>query len=73
MLLFGQEPTVSYNSVKFGCHKHSGGRNIMLLVCHVVSIDRVIKEPCDFIDGSPSWYVTTLPDLVSMRIVVVEI
>ena len=35
--------------------------------------DYVIKESCDFMEGSSSLYVTTLPDIVAIDIVVVEI
>ena len=38
----------------------------MLLVCHVISKDHVIKESYDLMGGSPSWQVTTLPDLVAI-------
>ena len=39
----------------------------MNLVCHEMLEDHVIKASCDFIGGSPSWYATTLPSLVSHR------
>ena len=45
----------------------------MNLVCHVIFQDHVIKVLCDFMGGSPSWYITTLPRLVAIDTVVVEI
>ena len=38
----------------------------MVLVCHMISQDRVNKESCDFIGRSPSRKVIILPGLVSM-------
>ena len=35
--------------------------------------DYVIKESCDFMEGSSSLYVATLPDIAAIDIVVVEI
>ena len=40
---------------KFGGHGHCGSGDIMVLVCHEISRDHVIKESSDFIGGSPSW------------------
>ena len=45
----------------------------MILVCHMISQDRVIKGSYDPNGGSLSWYVTTLLRLVAIDIVVVEI
>ena len=45
----------------------------MILVCHMISQDRVIKGSHDPNGGSLSWYVTTLLRLVAIDIVVVEI
>ena len=39
---------MSYHPAKFGGHKHSGSRYIMVLVCHVISEDQVIKGSCNF-------------------------
>ena len=39
----------SYPFAKFGCHRHCGSEDIMILVCHVVSQNHVIKESFDFI------------------------
>ena len=45
----------------------------MVLLCHLILQDHVIKGSCDFIDGRPLWLVITLPNLVTIGIVVVEI
>ena len=45
----------------------------MVLVCHVISQDHMVKGSCDFMGGSPSWYFTTLPSWVAIGIVVMEI
>ena len=51
---------------------HCGTGDIMVLFCHLISQDHAIKESCDFTGGSFSWYVTKLPTLVIIAIVVVE-
>ena len=58
----------------FICHEgsHEGG-NIKYLICHVTSQNIVIEEPCNFKSGSSSWYVSTLPSLVTIGIVAIEI
>ena len=41
---YGQVPIkVSYHHAKFVNHKHSGSRDTILLVCHMISQDHVIK------------------------------
>ena len=37
----------------------------MIFVCHVISKHHVIKGTCDFMGGSQSWKVTTLPSLLA--------
>ena len=41
-------------SCKFSGHRHSGSEDIMILVCHVILQDHLIKSSCDFMDRSPS-------------------
>ena len=44
MRLYRQEPIkVSYHLAKFGGHRHSSSGDIIILVCHVISQDHVIK------------------------------
>ena len=45
----------------------------MVLACHVTSQNRMIKGSCDFITKCLSRQVTTLPGLVVIGTVVVEI
>ena len=55
---------VSHHPTKFGCYRHSGIEDIMILVCLVISQDQVIKGSCDFKGKSPSRQVNILPSLV---------
>ena len=61
----------------FGGHSHSSSGVIMILVCHVIWQDCMIKGSCNFMSGSPSrnsfCQVNTLPSLMTIGIVVVEI
>ena len=43
----------SYHPAKFGGHKQSGSRDIMVFVCHLIFEDHVIKT-YDFMVRSPS-------------------
>ena len=45
----------------------------MVLVCHVILQDHVIKGSCDFTGRSPSRLVSILSRLVTITILVVEI
>ena len=64
---------VRYHPAKFGGDSLSGSGLIMILICHLISQDHVIKGSCGFMGGSPLWYVTTLLSLVAIGIVEVEI
>ena len=44
---------ISYHPVEFGGHRHSGNRDIMVLVCHVTLQDHVIKVLRNFKVTSP--------------------
>ena len=68
-----QDHVIKWSYEFMGSHSHFGSEVIMNLVYHVILQDDVIKVPCDFMGGSPSWYVTTPPSLVAMGTVVVEI
>lgn len=39
---------------------------VMVLVCHVISEEHVIKELRDFMGGSHLWWDTTLPSVVTI-------
>ena len=42
------------------------------LICHVASQDHLIEGSCKFMGGSSLWYVTTLINIVTISIVIVE-
>ena len=44
----------------------------MILVCHMISENHMIKESCDFMAVTPSWNVTTLLSLMAISIVVMN-
>ena len=46
---------------------------MIILMCHVILQDHVIKLLRDFMGGNSSWLVTTLSNLVVIGILVVEI
>ena len=64
---------VSYHPAKFGGHRHSGSRDIIVFVCHVTLQDDVIKALNDFMVRSPSRYVTILPNLVAISTAILDI
>lgn len=46
---------------------------VKYLLYPVTSQNHVIEESVNFVSGSSSWYVPTLPNLVTIETVVVEI
>ena len=45
MWFYRQEPiNIGYHPAKFGGHKHCGSEDVVVLVCHVISQDHVIKS-----------------------------
>ena len=69
MLLYRHEPIkVGYYNAKFGSHRRSGKKDIVVLLQ-----DHEIEGSYDFIDRSPSRQVMILPSLVTISTVVVEI
>ena len=67
-----QSIKVNYHPAAFGGHRYCGSGYMMILVCHVILQDHVIKRSCDFMDRSPSRKVTILPSLVAIGTLVVE-
>ena len=49
-----------------------GSGYVMFSVFHMILQNCMIKGLCGLVGGSPSWYVTSLPSLVVIGIVVVE-
>ena len=45
---------VSQHPSKFGGREYYGSVNVIVLICHVISQDHVIKESCDFKGWNPS-------------------
>ena len=64
---------VFYYPTKFSCHRHCDSGDIIVLVCHVISKNHVIKRLGDFLDRRPSKQVTIPPSLVALDTVVVKI
>ena len=72
--LHGQDPLkVSHQPTKFGGPRQGGNGNIMILVCHVILQDHVIKGTCGYRSWSPSRKVAILPCLVAIGTMVLEI
>ena len=74
MRIYGWKPlTLNHHLDMFGCHRSIASGDIKYLICHVTSENEMIEGPCNFIiSESFSWYVTTLPSLVAIDIVAVE-
>ena len=62
----------SHHPAKFGGQRHCGSRYKMVLVCHVILQDHVIKGLCDFMGSSQSRSVTILLNLVAIGTLVVD-
>ena len=56
--------------VILGGHSSSAGGDITHLICHVIPKDHLLEGSPNFLKGSSSLYVTTLPSLVTKGIVV---
>ena len=64
---------VSRHPAKFGGHWNCDSRDIMLLICHVILQDHLMKEQGNFMGRNPPRLVTILPRLMATGTVVVEI
>ena len=64
---------VTHYLAKFNDHMLCHSKDITYLICHVTLQDHEIKESSDFIEGSSSLYVTILPSLVAVVILIVDI
>ena len=63
----------SHNFAMFVGHWSDANESITSLVFRVTSEDHVSEGSLDFMGGSSSLYVTTLPSLIAVGIAVVEI
>ena len=59
--------------IKFGDHRYGSSRYIMILVCHVIKQDHVVKGCSDCKKRNPLRYVATVSSLVVIGTVGVEI
>ena len=66
MVLWLGAPSSVHHPDRFGDHKHWDMKDLIIVICHV------FEESCDVMSGSCSQFVTTLPTLVVIGIVVVE-
>ena len=64
---------VSHHLAILNIHWSSASEYITYLIFHVTQQDHLNERSCDVTDGSSSLYVATLPGLVAIGIVVVEI
>ena len=72
--LYGLEPLkINNQPTKFGGHKRYGSGDMMILVCHVISQDHMIKRSCDCMGRSPLKQVTMLQSLVAIATLLVEL
>ena len=61
MWLYYWEPLkVIQHPTKYGHHSHFGSGDLIVLVCHLILEDHVIKDSCDFISRGQSSLVTIL-------------
>ena len=60
---------VSHHLAKSGGYKSCGSRDTLDLVFHMTLQDRVIKGPCDVMEGISSLYTPNLPSLLPTGIV----
>ena len=64
---------VSHHLAMFGDHWSSASGNIKYLIFHVTSQNHLIEGSCKFMNETSLLYVTTMPSLVTIGIVVIEI
>ena len=64
---------IIYLLTKFGGHKYFGSGDIILLVCNFISYEQVLNRSSDFVGANSSFYVTTLPSLMTIRTALVAI
>ena len=65
--------TVSHHLAMFSGHWFSTSGDIKYLTCHLTLQNHVIEGSRNLMKVSSSWYITTLPSLVAVGIVAVEI
>ena len=73
MITFLEFLTESHHFPIFCGHWFNASGDIKYLIFYVTLLNQLIEGSCNFLSGSSSWYVLTLPSLVTIGIVVVEI
>ena len=63
----------SHHLATFGDHWSSASGNIKYLIFHVTSQNHLIEGSCKFLNETSLLYVTAMPSLVAIVIVVIEI
>ena len=64
---------MSHHLAMFGGHWSSASEDIKFLIRNVTLQDHMIQGSSNFMSVSSSWYIITLPDLMAIGIVVVDI
>ena len=64
---------MSHHLAMFGGHWSSASEDIKFLICNMTLQDHMIQGSSNFMSVSSSWYIITLPDLMAIGIVVVDI
>ena len=64
---------VSHYLAMFGGLWSSASEDTRFLICNVTLQNHMIQGSRNFISASSSWYIITLPDLMAIGIVIVEI
>ena len=68
-LHYGLDLTIRLDPAKIGGHVSSRGRNILFLVCHVISCDQVVRGISNFMGAFTSSWVTSLLSFMPIGIV----
>ena len=58
---------------RFGSYRYFGKGIITFLLCNMISRDYVLRESCDFMDGSLLPYGAALPSLIAIDLAKEEI
>ena len=65
--------TVSHHLTKFSSHKPCSSSDTAAKIFYVTLQDHVIKESGNFMEGNSSLYIPTLPTLIAIDIVLMDI
>ena len=65
--------SICIHPARFGCYSHCGSGYIMHLISYLTLQDHISKVTCDFMEGSFLLHIPTLPSLVVIGIIVVDV